>query len=330
MEEQLLRVRLRENKKSKRYLYTLDRELSPGDWVIVPDEEEEDLGVVTRKPIPLPVEWEDVELPQVLDFPAEEEIEKARKLREEREPEAIKKAYEKVREHNLDMKLIQARYYHRSNKMKFHFSAENRVDFRELVRDLATLFHARIEMRQIGVRDAAGMVGGYGPCGQELCCSRFLTGFDPITIRMAKDQNLALNPSKISGCCGRLLCCLKYEHETYVEARRYFPKNGTPARLGELPARVSGFNILKSTVTLVAEGQMAEIPLEDFKRDNRDWRGPAGAGPVVKPAPAAVAEPEPEADEEQLVSLEDPQPPEGAEESAGGNRRRRRRRRRKE
>jgi len=250
--------------------------------VVVSDEEEEDCGVVTSPPIPLPVEWEGFELPSVLETPDDDEIERAQRLRSEKEPNAIKKAYQKVRHHELDIKLVRARYYHRSNKMKFHFSAENRVDFRELVRDLASLFHARIEMRQIGVRDSAAMIGGYGACGEELCCTRFLQGFDPITIRMAKDQNLALNPGKISGCCGRLLCCLKYEHDTYAEAKKVFPKNGTMTRYGELEAKVSGINILKRTVNLATEGHVIEVPLDDFKKAHEDWRNAGRPGRIRK------------------------------------------------
>lgn len=323
-----MEARLRDGAKPKRYTLSDEFEVGIGDWVVVTDEEEEDCAVLTSRPIPLPVEWEDIELPRIVEIPDDTEIEKTRRTRSEREPEAIKKAYERVRTRDLDMKLVQARYFQRSNKMKFHFTAENRIDFRELVKDLASIFHARIEMRQIGVRDAAGVVGGYGICGQELCCSRFLTGFDPITIRMAKDQNLALNPSKISGCCGRLLCCLKYEHETYAEAKRHYPRNGTSATWDNRQGRVNGINILKETVSLALESQVIEIPLEQFKRENPSWRHPSSGKPAVE------EQLEETVDEASLESLEDTQiaidPSEsGGEETSGSTGRRRRRRRRR-
>ncbi len=133
----------------------------------------------------------------------------------ERENEALRICREKIEHYGLPMKLIRVEYMFDSSKAIFYFTSETRVDFRELVKDLAAGFHTRIEMRQIGVRDEAKLIGGLGPCGRELCCSGFLSDFEPVTIKMAKDQNLALNPVKISGICGRLMCCLSYEHEMY-------------------------------------------------------------------------------------------------------------------
>jgi cell fate regulator YaaT (PSP1 superfamily) len=306
MEDRLIQVCLREGSKPKRYILPADLEAEIGQWVVVLDEEEEDCGTVAGRPIPLPVEWEGIELPSVLEASTDAEVEKAQRLREEREPDAIRLAYEKVRERELDLKLVRARYYHRSNKMKLHFTAENRVDFRELVKDLAGVFHARIEMRQIGVRDAAGMVGGYGACGEELCCARFLDGFAPITIRMAKDQHLALNPGKISGCCGRLLCCLRYEHETYAEAKKRFPKMGISVRHLEQEAKVAGVNILKETVSLLADGQLAEIPLEEFKLQNPEWQNASKAkSPESSETTEPTAPTDEGVDEEALSALED-------------------------
>lgn len=324
-----MEARLRDRAKPKRYTLSDEFDVAVGDWVVVTDEDEEDCAVLTSRPIPLPVEWEDVELPRVVEIPDEGEIEKTRRTRSEKEPEAIKKAYERVRSRDLDMKLVQARYFQRSNKMKFHFTAENRIDFRDLVKDLASIFHARIEMRQIGVRDAAGVVGGYGICGQELCCSRFLKGFDPITIRMAKDQNLALNPSKISGCCGRLLCCLKYEHETYSEARRHYPRSGTQAVWEDRQGRVSGFNILKETVSLALESQVLEVPLEQFRRANPSWRNPsAGRAPIEEPVEETVVEAGLEALEDTAPAIDSGSPDDADSEPSGRRRKRRRRRNR--
>ena len=301
----MVQVRLREGYKPKRYLLSEEYQVGVGDWVVVPVEEEEDFGTLVSRPLPTTSEWEEVELPHVLGIPPAEEVHKVLDLRKEREPSAIRVAYEKVREHNLDIKLVSAFYYYRANKMKFYFSSENRVDFRDLVKDLAHLFHARIELRQIGVRDAAGMVGGYGLCGQELCCSRFLKGFDPITIKMAKDQNLALNPSKISGCCGRLLCCLKYEHHNYTEAQKAYPRIGSAAHLGDRHHKVVSFNLIKETVGLQAENQVLEIPLSEFKRQNPEWRSaPRFSQMASPPSQPPIHEPI-EVDEEALPGIDD-------------------------
>lgn len=140
---------------------------------------------------------------------------------------AAKEAYQvcqqKVVEHNLDMKLVDVEYTFDRNKIIFYFTADGRIDFRELVKDLAAIFRTRIELRQIGVRDEAKMLGGIGPCGRMLCCSTFLGDFEPVSIKMAKDQNLSLNPAKISGLCGRLMCCLKYENDEYEAAKEQLP-----------------------------------------------------------------------------------------------------------
>jgi cell fate regulator YaaT (PSP1 superfamily) len=135
-----------------------------------------------------------------------------------RELEVAQVCQEKIKSFKLKMKLVRAEFMHDGNRVIFYFTAENRVDFRELVKDLAHTLHVRVEMRQIGIRDAAGMIGGVGICGRELCCSAFLSTFDPVTVKMAKEQNLALNPMKISGICGRLMCCLGYEYENYSHA----------------------------------------------------------------------------------------------------------------
>ena len=137
-----------------------------------------------------------------------------------KEKEAFRLCLEKIREHELDMKLIDAEYTFDNNKVLFYFTADGRIDFRELVNDFASVFKTRIELRQIGVRDEAKMLGGIGFCGRPLCCHTFLGDFAPVSIKMAKEQNLSLNPSKISGICGRLLCCLKYENDVYVENRK--------------------------------------------------------------------------------------------------------------
>ncbi|MEA2109635.1 MAG: regulatory iron-sulfur-containing complex subunit RicT [Pseudomonadota bacterium] len=150
-----------------------------------------------------------------------------------KEDEAFKVCADLIEELQMAMKLIRAEYLHDSSKAVFYFMAENRVDFRELVRNLAHQLHVRIEMRQIGIRDAAGMVGGIGVCGRELCCSSFLYDFDPVTVKMAKEQGLALNPVKISGLCGRLMCCLGYEYENYLQMRKERQSNAKPDKKGK-------------------------------------------------------------------------------------------------
>ncbi len=152
------------------------------------------------------------------------------KLTVDENREAAKNAFqvcsEKIQAHSLEMKLVDVEYTFDRNKVLFYFTADGRIDFRELVKDLASVFRTRIELRQIGVRDEAKMLGGIGPCGRILCCSSFLGDFEPVSIKMAKDQNLSLNPAKISGLCGRLMCCLKYENDLYEEAKQELPDIG--------------------------------------------------------------------------------------------------------
>ncbi|CAJ1004627.1 MULTISPECIES: stage 0 sporulation family protein [Bacillales] len=154
----------------------------------------------------------------------------------------------KIKEHNLEMKLVDVEYTFDRNKIIFYFTADGRVDFRELVKDLASVFRTRIELRQIGVRDEAKMLGGIGPCGRLLCCSTFLGDFEPVSIKMAKDQNLSLNPAKISGLCGRLMCCLKYENDNYESTRDEMPDIGAMVTTPMGEGRVVSVNVLDQSV----------------------------------------------------------------------------------
>ena len=167
-----------------------------------------------------------------------------------REKEAAVICERKIAEHGLEMKLVDVECSFEGNKVIFFFTADGRVDFRELVRDLAGVFHARIELRQIGVRDEAKMLGGLGICGQPFCCQRFLDEFQPVSIKMAKTQNLSLNPTKISGSCGRLMCCLKYEQNAYEDAQARMPKNDSFVQTPDGPGNVSAVNLVKETVTV--------------------------------------------------------------------------------
>lgn len=167
----------------------------------------------------------DMNLEPILRIADKQDIEiyKKNKIKETK---AFKIALQKIKNYNLPMKLIDVEYTFDNNKLLFYFSSDGRIDFRELVKELASIFKTRIELRQIGVRDEAKLIGGISVCGRVLCCSSFLSEFQPVSIKMAKDQNLSLNPSKISGACGRLMCCLKYEHESYEELLRITPKIG--------------------------------------------------------------------------------------------------------
>lgn len=162
--------------------------------------------------------------------------------------EAMKVCLEKIKIHELDMKLIDVEYTFDNNKVIFYFTADGRIDFRELVKDLAAIFRTRIELRQIGVRDESKMVKGLGPCGREICCGSWLGDFAPVSIKMAKDQNLSLNPVKISGLCGRLMCCLKYEYDTYVQIRVGMPNRGDKVKTPDGVAVVVDTNILLEQV----------------------------------------------------------------------------------
>jgi cell fate regulator YaaT (PSP1 superfamily) len=172
-----------------------------------------------------------------------------------KERDALSLCLQKVQQHNLDMKLIDVEYTFDNNKIIFYFTADGRIDFRELVKDLASVFKTRIELRQIGVRDEAKMIGGVGPCGRALCCSSFLGDFAPVSIKMAKEQSLSLNPAKISGICGRLMCCLKYEQEAYEYARSIVPRIGSIVDTAEGKGEVVSNNMLKEQVRVMLELQ---------------------------------------------------------------------------
>ena len=176
-------------------------------------------------------------------------------LSREKEKDAFAVCQKKIAQHGLDMKLVRVEWSFDGNKILFFFTADGRVDFRELVKDLASAFHARIELRQIGVRDEAKMLGGLGICGRPFCCSQFLDDFIPVSIKMAKTQNLSLNPTKISGTCGRLMCCLKYEQDAYEDAVRRMPKNESFVQTPDGPGNVSAVNLLKEQVTVRLDSQ---------------------------------------------------------------------------
>ena len=190
----------------------------------------------------------------------------------EKEKNAMAVCLEKIKKHKLDMKLIDAEYTFDNNKVLFYFTADGRVDFRELVKDLAAVFKTRIELRQIGVRDETKIVGGIGICGRPLCCHTFLDEFAPVSIKMAKEQNLSLNPTKISGVCGRLMCCLKNEEETYEELNRRLPNVGDRVTTDDgLKGEVHSVNVLRQLVkVLVDDGEEKEI--REYKVEQLKFR----------------------------------------------------------
>ena len=205
-------------------------------------------------------------LKSVLRIATEEDITKHFKNKD-KEKDAFEICLKKIQEHGLTMKLIDVEYTFDNNKVIFYFTADGRVDFRELVKDLATIFKTRIELRQIGVRDEAKMLGGLGPCGRTLCCSTFLGDFASVSIKMAKEQNLSLNPTKISGICGRLMCCLNYEQSTYEDIRKRMPKVGSIVKTNEGTGEVFSNNIVKESVKVKLRKGEEEI-LEEFKIEN--------------------------------------------------------------
>ncbi|MBR5124168.1 MAG: stage 0 sporulation family protein [Clostridia bacterium] len=184
----------------------------------------------------------------------------------EREESAFRIGMEKIREHKLDMKLVSVQYTFDNSKLLFYFTSAGRVDFRELVKDLAGVFHIRIELRQIGIRDEARMIGGLGACGRPLCCTTFLSDFGQVSMKMAKEQNLSLNSTKISGCCGRLMCCLRYEYETYTEEIKRTPAQGTFVNTPDGPGVVTEIFPLQGEVKVSLRNQPDSAP-KKYKRD---------------------------------------------------------------
>lgn len=250
-------------------------EVIPSDFVVVEADRGEDLGRVTatgaiaeRKcsgcstgcAAPVPEQ-------RVIRVANDTEVAHSRTLRSD-EDRVRRITREKVERHGLKMKVTEAEWQFDRNKLTIYFTAERRVDFRELVRDLARTFRTRIELKQIGVRDEAALLGGVGRCGRELCCSTWLRELKPVSLQLAKDQRLSLNPAQISGCCGRLMCCLTYEHDAYVEARRRFPREGKTIRTARGEERVLSVDIWGQRVQLRGpDGSHRVVGLEELKAE---------------------------------------------------------------
>lgn len=212
------------------------------------------------------------------------------------EKEAYAICQKKIGEHKLDMKLVSVEYTFDNSKLLFYFTANGRVDFRSLVKDLASIFKTRIELRQIGVRDEAKMLGGLGPCGRSICCGTFLGDFQPVSIKMAKEQNLSLNPIKISGVCGRLMCCLKYEQENYEQTRKRMPRVGREVLTPDGVGVVVDLNIIKETVRVRMmkgdNGDTKDYPVAELQRVQQEQQSGSADGEAQPQTDAAPGAPE--------------------------------------
>ncbi|NLG03296.1 MAG: stage 0 sporulation family protein [Clostridia bacterium] len=244
-------------------------EIKKGDYVIVETARGIEFGTVVMQPTEVEDQKVVQPLKSVIRIATKEDI-RIEEKNKEKEKEAFKICLEKIKKHGLEMKLIDAEYTFDNNKVLFYFTADGRIDFRELVKDLAAVFKTRIELRQIGVRDETKILGGIGICGRPLCCHTHLSEFAPVSIKMAKEQNLSLNPTKISGICGRLMCCLKNEEETYEELNRKLPNVGDFVTTQDgIKGEVSSVNVLRQLVKVIVdiddEKEIQEYKVEQLK-----------------------------------------------------------------
>lgn len=237
-------------------------EIKRGDQIIIETENGPEVASVSGVTHLVP---EDVKPLKIIRKSTEED-QKIIKKNEERNEEAFQITLEKIKKHNLDMKLVSIHYFLDDNKIIFNFTADGRIDFRELVKELASVFKKRIELRQIGARDEAKIITGSGICGRNFCCNAIKNELQPVTIKMAKDQNLTLNSSKISGACGRLLCCLTYEHEVYCEIKKNYPSEGSTMEYDGKTVTLTEINILKMVATLRSRNEITfQVPLEELQ-----------------------------------------------------------------
>ena len=250
------------------YLSLPEYEVTRGTYILIETQNGPEIALVcgvTRASV------DGVRPGRIIRIASEQDLKKMRD-NEAREEEAFRITLEKIKQHNLDMKLVSVHYFYDDNKIIFNFTADERVDFRELVKELASVFKKRIELRQIGARDEAKIVKGTGICGRDFCCNAIKNELQPVTIKMAKDQNLTLNSSKISGACGRLLCCLAYEHEAYREIKRLYPQEGSTIEYEGKRVTISEINVLKMEATLKTDGDLAvKTPLNNLRvREDRE------------------------------------------------------------
>lgn len=266
----LIVVGIRFKKAGKIYYFDPgDLQLTRGDGVIVETARGVEYGDVVAGPLQVDEKEVVAPLKKVIRKATDEDYQQLA-ANKEKECRASQVCLEKIAVHKLPMKLVGVEQTFDGNKIIFYFTAEGRIDFRELVKDLAAVFRTRIELRQIGVRDEAKLVGGLGCCGRELCCATWLSDFASVSIRMAKEQNLSLNPTKISGICGRLMCCLKYENESYENAKEEFPEPGSWVTTPDGEGKVVGINIFKKHVSVeLKESKIVkEYPCDEIQYKN--------------------------------------------------------------
>lgn len=277
------------------------------DHVIVETARGMEYGKVVMPPKEVPDEEVVHPLKEVLRMATKEDDERE-KANRQREREAYKVCQQKIREHNLDMKLIDAEYTFDNNKVLFYFTADGRIDFRQLVKDLAAIFKTRIELRQIGVRDETKILGGIGICGRCLCCHTYLSEFAPVSIKMAKEQSLSLNQTKISGVCGRLMCCLKNEQDTYEELNKRLPGIGDSVTTPDgMTGTVHSVNVLRQTVRVVIE-ENDEKEIQDFSVEDLKFRSRRKKGKNQDPEGKEPAEKKPEEPKKADKKPEDKKP----------------------
>jgi len=242
-----------------------DLPVKPQDKVLVETVRGVEIGTVVLGPKEVPEERLVLPLKKVVRLSTKEDLE-VDSANREKAKNAMEVARAKIDEHGMDMRVVDAEYTFDGSRVIIYFTADGRVDFRELVKDLASTLKTRVELRQVGVRDEAKIIGGIGPCGMPLCCATFLTEFLPVSIRMAKDQNLSLNPSKISGVCGRLMCCLRFECEHYEDAKSAMPQIGAMVLTPEGEGKVVSQNPIKGIVGIELEnGKVIELPVEEVE-----------------------------------------------------------------
>ncbi|MBM4283702.1 MAG: stage 0 sporulation family protein [Deltaproteobacteria bacterium] len=256
------------------------QDVKPGDQVVVQTDEGQEMGTVLTVFTDESLQKAASRCPSVVRLATLEDLAQVQRNRDQ-ERRAFGFCQERIQARQLPIHLVRVACLFDASKIIFYFTAPGRVDFRELVKDLVQEFRTRIELRQIGVRHRARMVGGIGICGQMLCCASFLKDFEPVSVRMAKEQQLSLNPSKISGVCGRLMCCLVYEYHSYQDLKKHLPRVGKKIRLpeGEGEGKIIRYNLIRQTVTLEsAEGEELEIPLSQLSLSNhlRDLEGDEG------------------------------------------------------
>ena len=287
-------------------------EPKPGDAVVVETSKGLELGSCTEGVHAVPESSVVQPLRPVVRMATKEDI-RVGELNRAREKTAFGICEDKIRAHKLDMKLVDVEYSFEGGKILFFFTSDGRVDFRELVKDLAGVFHTRIELRQIGVRDGAKMLGGLGICGRPFCCSTFLEEFQPVSIRMAKTQNLSLNPSKISGTCGRLMCCLKYEQDAYEHLIKTMPKVDAPVDTPKGKGNVAEVNLLRRTVKVRLADQ-TETALQSYHIDRLGY---TLNGEYIEPKPEEEKQPEPALPDLSLYMADKPETETPAEERKG-------------